>query len=172
MVLSSRVLGGRLFNIFTYSDIQTGAGSWDSEEFSSAKNDGCAAETNNGTNGEILILPAVEKATNTNCHIALQSVPLGPRRSNVAIYVKKLDPETSDITSESFAGSWTEAYRISDTQSAYSTMDVQSNGRIGIFLEEKLNQAGNGYDLVYTSVPLDSLTLDMYRLRRAALFGK
>lgn len=172
VVLSSRVLGGRLFNIFTYSDIQTGAGSWDSEEFSSSKNDGCAAETNNGTNGEILILPAVEKATNTNCHIALQSVPLGPRRSNVAIYVKKLDPETSDITSESFAGSWTEAYRISDTQSAYSTMDVQSNGRIGIFLEEKLNQAGNGYDLVYTSVPLDSLTLDMYRLRRSALFGE
>ena len=34
VVLSSRVIGGRLFNIFTYSDIRTGAGSWDSEEFS------------------------------------------------------------------------------------------------------------------------------------------
>ena len=37
-------------------------------------------------------------------------------------------------------------------------------------LEEKLNQAGKGYDLVYTSVPVDSLTLDMYRLRKTVLF--
>ncbi|MGM9790353.1 MAG: sialidase family protein [Candidatus Cryptobacteroides sp.] len=170
VVLSSRVNGGRYFNVFTYTDRKSGAGTWDKEVYSSTSNNGCITSNEIGTNGEILILPVIEKATGNKCNIALQSVPIGPRRSNVAIYFKKLNPETEQITSELFAGSWQETYRISDIQSAYSTMDVQANGRIGIFLEEKLNQAGNGYDLVYTSVPVDSLTLDMYRLRKSVLF--
>ncbi|MGN0189918.1 MAG: sialidase family protein [Candidatus Cryptobacteroides sp.] len=167
VILSSRTGSGRYFNIYTYSDQATAEGSWGNVAMSNSSNYGCISSDTFGTNGEILVLPVVEKGTGTELYLALQSIPLGPNRTSVAIYYKVLNPDLSKITPESFASYWTAGtFRVSYTESAYSTMDIQSDGNIGFFFEEALNTAGNGYDLVYTSISVEELTSDKYRLNR------
>ena len=101
----------------------------------------------------------------------MQSIPLGPKRSNVAIYYKTLNPDASQITVQSFANYWTSSstsspFQVSEIQSAYSTMVPQPDGNIGFFFEETLNPAGNGYDLVYTSISVEELTSNQFKLDR------
>lgn len=177
VLLSSRTGSGRYFNIYSYSDKTTAAGSWGTAAKSDSSNNGCSTTDTFGTNGEILVLPVIEQATGTEIYIALQSIPLGPKRSNVAIYYKTLNPDPSQITPQSFANYWTSSstgspFRVSGTQSAYSTMDLQSDGNIGFFFEETLNEAGNGYNLVYTSISVEELTSNQFKLDRDKAFNK
>ena len=95
----------------------------------------------------------------------------------MAIYYKTLNPDPSQITPQSFANYWTNSstsspFRVSGPQSAYSTMDLQSDGNIGFFFEETLNEAGNGYDLVYTSISVEELTSSQFKLDRDKAFNK
>lgn len=162
VILSSRAKGGRIFNIFSYTDITTAKGSWDKASFSGEKNHGCTA-IENACNGEILIVNAIRKQDRKKVSLALQSVPLGPHRTNVGIYHKELPDDITGITSESFASDWEGPYQISTTDSAYSTMVLQSNGKIGFFYEETLNADITGYNLIYLAIPVDSLSFNRYK---------
>lgn len=171
VILSSRTGSGRYFNIYSYTDKATASGSWGTAVKSSSSNNGCSTTDTFGTNGEILVLPVIEQAAGSKIYIALQSIPLGPKRSNVAIYYKTLNPDASQITVQSFANYWTNSstsspFKVSEIQSAYSTMVLQPDGNIGFFFEETLNPAGNGYDLVYTSISVEELTSNQFRLDR------
>ena len=158
LILSSRVRGGRYFNVYTFSDVKSGKGQWDKVSFSGAENDGTIAE-NNATNGEILVLPAKRVKDGKATHLILQSVPLGPERKNVGIYYKELDDKVS-ISSLNLASNWRGPYKITDMDSAYSTMIQQADGSIGFLYEE--TTYGADYCLVYKNLKLKDITEGAY----------
>ena len=162
VVISSRAWGGRYFNIYEYTDIASGAGTWGEAAGSGKRVNGCAS-LENACNGEILIIPAVRKEDCKKVYIALQSVPLGPKRANVCIYYKELPEEVATITPQSFAADWEQPYQVSDTTSAYSTMLPLKNGNIAFYYEENNSLGGWAYDMVYKELSLETLTSGKYR---------
>lgn len=161
VIISSRAWGGRYFNIYTYSDVASGAGTWGETAGSGKRVNGCAS-LENACNGELLIIPAVRKEDGRKVSLALQSVPLGPQRANVGIYYKELPEDISSITPESFAADWEKPYQVSETTSAYSTMLLLKNGNIAFYYEESITLNGWGYDMVYKEIPLETITSGRY----------
>ena len=161
VVISSRAWGGRYFNIYEYTDVASGAGTWGEAAGSGKRVNGCAS-LENACNGELLIIPAVRNEDGRKVSLALQSVPLGPQRANVGIYYKELPEDMSSITPESFAADWEKPYQVSETTSAYSTMLLLKNGNIAFYYEESISLNGWGYDMVYKEIPLETLTSGSY----------
>lgn len=164
IVLSSRTRGGRIFNIFRYTDVAGGSGEWGAPAFSGADNNGCIA-LDNSCNGEILIVPAVRKEDRKKVQLVLQSVPLGPGRANVGIYYKELPSDISGLTPESFAADWQPPFQVSGKSSAYSTMLPLHNGNIGFYYEEGDNCCEGGYNMVYKEISLATITSGRYSCR-------
>lgn len=169
VVISSRAWGGRYFNIFRYSDdAEAGKGNkWSSGKWlgtagSGPRNNGCIA-VSNSCNGELLIVPARRTSDRKKVYIALQSVPLGPDRTNVGIYYKELPEDLSNMNTENFASNWEKPYQVSDCTSAYSTMLQLKNGNIAFYYEERLTPDRRGYDMVYKELPLETITEGQYR---------
>ena len=162
VIISSRAWGGRYFNIYEYTDIGSGAGSWDEAAWSGEETNGCTA-VENACNGEILIIPAIRKEDSKKVYLALQSVPLGPKRTNVGIYYKELPEDISTVSSESFAADWENPYQVSESTSAYSTMILLNNGNIAIYYEENENRnCHGGYDMIYKEITIEALTSGCY----------
>ena len=159
VVISSRVHGGRIFNIFRYTDILQCDGAWDVPVFSGADNSGCAAE-DNACNGEILIVPAVREADGADVLLALQSVPLGPQRKSVGIYFKEV---TASETSQTLASEWSGPYKVTDKYSAYSTMIALENGNVAFYYEEGDEAWPKGYDMVFKEIEIGNITAGKYR---------
>ena len=165
VLVSSRTAGSRYFNVFNYTNESTASGSWNGRTSGIEM----AKYSNNSTNGEILIIPAIDQ-TGNNCHIALQSVPYGTKgniiknsdkRSNVSIYWKKLSSENVTSATE-FQNDWTRK-EISSTTSAYSTMILQSDNNIGFVYEENEQSYGTGgYDIQYKRLSLEEITGNQY----------
>ncbi|EMB24023.1 InlB B-repeat-containing protein [Treponema denticola] len=157
VLLSSRNTnaGGRLINIFTYSNPDTGAGSWSSKQFVNLG-------SGSGTNGEILIVKARKTAgTKAPVYLAFQSLPDGSGRSNVTIYWRELPNGTISVSDFVSASAWnSHSYVVQNGSSAYSTMDVQRDGGIG-FLYER-NTRGYDYDIAYKNLPIDVITNGAY----------
>lgn len=164
VVLSSRMNGGRYYNIFKYSNQRNAEGEWGAVANSANIASGVKANTNS-TNGEILVLPATKKADGSQAFVALQSVPLGPGRANVGIYYKALsDADYNNPTT--FATGWGGPLQVSDKSSCYSTMCVQADGRIAFYYEEATfadNKSG-GYTEVYHPFTLEQLTEGQYSI--------
>ena len=157
VVISSRITGGRIFNIFTYSDVEAGAGEWAEPAFSGAENEGCAAVAN-ACNGEILFMPA-KRQDGGKVTLALQSVPLGPERRAVGIYFKEIDgiPEPSALASD-----WSGPFRVTDKPSAYSTMIPLDDGSVAFYYEESADPWPRGYDMVFRVLDLKDITDGKY----------
>ena len=184
VVISSRAWGGRYFNIYKYSNVadsgdaegdSTGYGSsgqvtngrsskgqWIGAAGSGPRNNGCTA-VSNSCNGELLIIPSRRTSDRKKVYIALQSVPLGPDRSNVGIYYKELPENVSDMTTEDFAANWQPAYKVTSLPSAYSTMVRLRNGNIAFYYEEIDDCCPNGFNLIYKELPLEVITAGKYR---------
>ena len=166
VILSSRAKGGRIFNIYRYSDVSSGAGQWGQPAFSGAENDGCTAVANS-CNGEILILPAIRKEDGRKVRLVLQSVPLGPGRSNVGIYYKELPEDLASVTPEVLAADWDKPYQVSESTSAYSTMIPLPGGNIAFYYEEhEDHNCKGGYDMVYKELTLSEITSGTYKVVR------
>lgn len=165
VVLSSRAWGGRYFNIYRYSDEASAEGQWGETAGSGPRNNGCTA-ISNSCNGELLIIPARRTTDNEMVYMALQSVPLGPDRTNVGIYYKELPDAISDMTPEQFAADWETPYQVSDKPSAYSTMIQMSNGHIAFYYEEIDNCCPNGFNMIYKELPLSTITSGLYTCNR------
>ncbi len=155
VILSSRVGGGRYFNVFTFADDTYTTGTWGQVANSTTVRDG----SSQGTNGEIYKVKAVRKEDGQICDVMLQSVPAGPGRTNVTVWYKEMDYTTA-YTPAAFAADWKVGKLVSDTESAYSTMILQADGRIGFFFEE----APGGYCMVYIPYTLEDLTDGKYSL--------
>lgn len=165
VVLSSRVAfkPHRVFNIYTYSDPRSGAGTW-STAVNSGNVAGGVRALDNNTNGELIIVPALRKSDGARCFVALQSVPFGSGRNNVGIYYKALaDADLQSVTA--FAGNWEGRKQVSTLPSAYSTMILQQDGRIGFFFEE--STFGADYTEVYEPLSLEEITDGKYAIDAA-----
>ena len=170
IIISSRYNGGRYYNYFIYSDVNSGAGDWDKATFSGAGNNGVESK-DNSTNGEIMLVPVTRVADSKAMYIMLQSVPLGPQRKNVGIYYKELDDEFEDyISPMEFARDWDGVIQVSTLNSAYSTMAWQKDNRLGFLYEEETHGASNlaygGYTIVYECFDVEVLTDGKYTYRK------
>ena len=170
IVLSSRYNGGRYYNFFTYSDVNSGAGNWENAVFSGAANGGVESK-DNSTNGEVMLIPVTRVADNEPMHIMLQSVPLGPQRKNVGIYYKELADEFEDYVSPiEFARDWDGVKQVTTLNSAYSTMTWQRDNRLGFLYEEETHGTSNlaygGYTIVYECFDVETLTDGKYTYRK------
>ena len=152
VILSSRVGGGRYYNIYTYSNTLTGEGSWSSDVKSTFAGSGLTPG-GNSTNGEILVVPVQRNSDNKEMYLALQSLPTGSGRTNVGIYYKELTDLSDLNTVANFATDWNGFYQVSNTASAYSSMDLQADDRIGFIYEETLTSFGKRNNPVSTSFP-------------------
>lgn len=157
VILSSRTYG-RYFNIFRYDDNTYKSGQWTGV----SKSESIIAQSNS-TNGEIMAIQAKEVETGQKCWVYLQSVPAGPGRSHVSIYYKAIpvQKDYSDIDAASFGTGW-EAYQITDKDSAYSTLCALAHGRIGLLYEQSGADV-NGYDIVFESLDIQTITENKYK---------
>ena len=161
ILISSRTSGGRIYNIYTFTDVAKGEGSWGTVALSNANNNGVAA-VGNSTNGEILIVPVVRKADGEKTYLALQSVPFGPGgRRNVGIFYKELTDYATDFATPAlFAENWDGCHQSSTMGSAYTTMTLQKNNTVGFLYEE--STFARDYTIVYKNYTIERITDGRY----------
>lgn len=164
VICSSRVTGGRKFNVFTFSDVEKGEGSWGTCVASNASNNGTVA-AGNSCNGEIMIVPAIRKHDGEKLYVALQSVPFGygkssDGRDNVGIYYKELSDLSDFRTPTEFARDWDGRHQASYRRSAYSTMCMQADGRVAFLYEETTHNYD--YSIIYKPYTLEDITGGQY----------
>ena len=184
VILSSRVGGGRIYNIYTYSNTLAGTGSWGTSVKSTFAGSGLTPG-GNSTNGEILVVPVQRNSDGKDMYLALQSLPTGSGRTNVGIFYKELTDVTDINTVANFADGWNGFYQVSNTASAYSSMDLQADNRIGFIYEETLTKHGtvqnpvstsfptgagthnyDGFDNIYVAYDLEYITNGAYSIKR------
>ena len=163
VVISSRINGGRDFNIFTFTNAERAEGSWGTRATSNANVNGVVAQ-GNSTNGEILIIPVVRNEDNKEMWMALQSVPFGSDRNNVGIYYKELETEADFNTPANFAKNWDGRHQASYMGSAYSTMCLQKDSTIAFLYEE--STYGANYTIVYKNYSLEYITDSAYSVAK------
>ena len=183
ILLSSRTKGGRLYNIFAYSDTATGEGSWGTSVMSTFDGAGHAMGSN-ATNGDILIVPVVRNSDKKEIHLLLQSIPTANSRAEVGIYYKELEGEDDYNEVNRLKSGWDGFHAVSNTDSAYSSLILQRNKRVAIFYEETLTGFGkrknpvstsfpngegehnfDGFDNIYVSYTVEQMTFGDYSIR-------
>lgn len=165
VLLSSRVMGGRFFNVYSYADKKSATGSWGKVAMSGAANHGVVAKKN-ACNGEVLLVNA--KKNDKKVNLLLQSVPCGPNRVNVGIYYKALNSPADYATPEAIAKDWEGCYQVSDTTSAYSTMVQGKDGSIFFLLEENAfrhpeTEPDDYYDIRFDKLSIGQITNGQYK---------
>ena len=184
VILSSRVGGGRIYNIYTYSNTLTAEGAWGTDVKCTFEGSG-KTPGGNSTNGEILIVPVQRNSDKKEMYLALQSLPTGSGRSNVGIFYKELTDMTDINTVANFSTDWNGFYEVTTKSSAYSSMDLQADDRIGFIYEETLTKFGkvnnpvstcfptgagqhnfDGFDNIYVAYPLEYITNGAYSINR------
>ena len=161
VIISSRTSGGRIYNIFSYTDSKKAEGTWGTAQYSNASNNGTIA-VNNSTNGEILFVPAKRTADDKKVYLAFQSVPLGSGRANVGIYYKELETLADFVTPQAIAADWDGRHQASYLSGAYSTMTLQHDNNIGFLYEEDTYGGNGGYTIVYKNYSVEYLTDSAY----------
>ena len=184
VILSSRVGGGRIYNIYTYTNTLTAEGAWGTDVKSTFEGSG-KTPGGNSTNGEILIVPVQRNSDQKEMYLALQSLPTGSGRSNVGIFYKELTDVTDLNNVANFSTDWNGFYEVTTKSSAYSSMDLQADNRIGFIYEETLTGFGkvdnpvstnfpngegqhnfDGFDNIYVAYPLEHITNGAYSIKR------
>ena len=152
VLLSSRSQkgNGRIFNIYTYTNAKKAEGKWDKPVYLDNKTYPSAR-----CNGEVLLVKARRMSDGKRTHVLLYSVPMSGKRENVGIYYKELASADDYSSPECFKSGW-KVYRVSNTDSAYSTMEQMANGNIAFFYEE--SEQKGGYDMVFDSYTLAIIT--------------
>ena len=162
VIISSRTTGGRIYNIFTYTDSKKAEGSWGTAQYSNSSNSGTIA-VSNSTNGEILFVPAKRTDDGKKVYLALQSVPFGSGRANVGIYYKELETLADFVSPQAIAADWDGRHQSTYLSSAYSTMCLQQDNNIGFLYEEDTyGTSGGGYTIVYKNYSIEYLTDSAY----------
>lgn len=162
VLISSRVTGGRYYNIFSYTDSKKAEGRWGTHSFSGNSNNGTTA-ISNSTNGEIINLPAKRISDGKPVYIQLQSVPFGSGRANVGIYYKELESLADFVTPAALSENWDGRHQASYLSSAYSTLCWQADNTLAFLYEEDTyGTNGGGYTIVYKNYSLEQITDSAY----------
>ena len=159
VLLSTRASGGRIFNVYTYSDQISATGNWAVSVSSGASNNGVVA-LSNSTNGEVMCLPVTRKSDNKDMYLLLQSVPFGSGRANVGIFYKELESVEDFVSPTNVAKDWDGSHQSSYMGSAYSTMSWQADDKLAFLYEEETH--GGSYTIVYKNYTIEQITDDAY----------
>lgn len=167
IVISSKKDSERGFNLYTFTDIKTAEGSWGDEATGLSNND-------SGTNGEMLLYQGATKVEDgTSADIMLHSLPVAASREDVSVYYQAVSRSTNIST---FKSGWTKGATVEEGESAYSTMDILRNGKIGFLYEDDYftqkddgsNYAGGGTaNIVYVPLTIEEATGYAYTLKAA-----
>lgn len=160
ILCSSRMYGGRYYNIFHFTNSEKAEGSWGTMATSNSNNKGVIA-TANSCNGEVMLIPAKRKSDNKEVYLFLQSVPFGSGRANVGIYYKVLESYNDFNTPANLAKDWDGKHQASYMGSAYSTMTLQQDNTIGFLYEEETY--GGSYTIVYKNYSIEQITDSLYQ---------
>ena len=153
VLISSRTSGGRIYNIWHYTDTEAGKGYWGTQQK-------CTATYGADCNGEILVVPVTRASNSEKTYLLLQSIPADANRNYVSIYWKELTDLTKYRTAAELSnGGWTK-FPVSTTTSAYSTMCQMKDGHIAFFYEEY--DHNSGYDMVYKNFSVEEITNNAY----------
>ncbi|MCH5234729.1 MAG: hypothetical protein J1E16_05495 [Muribaculaceae bacterium] len=165
ILVSSRIPGGRYYNVFHFSDINKGEGKWDTMAISNEETGGVKASTN-PCNGETLCIPVRRNADGEETYLLLQSVPMNKKggRANVGINYKDLGPLKGNYTASNIASNWDGEYEVTPYSSAYSTMVMDKDNEIAFFYEENLYN--DGFDLVLKRLSIEDITNGDYSFRK------
>ena len=155
VLLSSRVGGGRYYNIYSFTDIKKGEGSWGNVATSNSSNNGISIG-GNSTNGEVMLVPVVRKEDNKQMFLLLQSVPFGASRTGVGIYYKALENLSDFNSPANIAKDWDGRHQSTTLGSAYSTMTWQKNNTLGFLYEESTH--GADYTIIYKNYTIEQIT--------------
>lgn len=163
ILISSRTSGGRIYNIYNFTNTETGEGRWGTAVWSNNANNGTVA-VSNSTNGEIMFIPVMRNADSKMMYLMLQSVPFGSGRANVGIYYKELESLADFVTPDSIAKDWDGRHQASFLGSAYSTMCLQADNTVAFLYEEETycNTARGGYTIVYKNYSIEQITDSAY----------
>lgn len=164
VICSSRINGGRYYNIFHFTDAAKAEGSWGTVATSNYKNNGVEA-LSNSCNGEVMVLPVTRNSDKQPMHLILQSVPMGSGRANVGIFYKELATGNDYATPEALAKNWTGSHQASFIGSAYSTMTLQSDNTLG-FVYEEATFNNKAYTIVYKNYTIEHITNGAYSYRK------
>lgn len=160
ILCSSRMTGGRYYNIFHFTDSKTAQGSWGSMATSNSSSNGVVA-TGNSCNGEVMVLPVTRIEDNKDMYLILQSVPKGSGRTNVSIYYKELASIEDFTDADALSTDWDGYHQASYIGSAYSTMALQADSTIAFLYEE--DTYGYSYTIVYKNYSIEQITDSTYK---------
>lgn len=150
---------GRFTNVFTFTDIASGEGSWDNV-VSSGASDIAGQTFTSYCNAEIMLVPAKKVADNSQTYLLLLSGPASTDRTHGCIYWKELPSTAAEYRKPSnYVSGWSK-YQWSTTYCAYTTMALDNNGNIAMLDEN------NG--IHYQNLSLSTITNDAYIFRRSA----
>lgn len=140
---------GRIFNIFNYKNAKKAEGKWQEQALLDGNYKAAMC------NGEVLMVKAVRKSDGKKTNVLLFSVPMDDKRNYVGIYYKELASPADYASPKCFTSGW-KTFKVSNTDSAYSTMEQMSNGHIGFFYEE--SHVKGGYQMVFCDYTLEQIT--------------
>lgn len=181
--MCARHSNGRNFNIYHFTDIASGEGTWLNRchtQGTGVTNGIYSSE--NACNGDILLIPAVRKSDNQAVTLALASIPgrssfsdpvWGANgRRNVSIFYKALATSSDYATTEALASNWegrdaSTAFLVSDHMSAYSSMCLMLDGRVGFFLEDDVltgTAPWSHFDMAFIPYTIEEITGGKYTI--------
>ena len=158
LVMSSRTSGGRYYNVFKFTNLQSASGSWGSATKYSFGG-------SNSTNGELMLYKDLVDANGTAYNVMLQSLPTGSSRSNVAVYYKAFATTKTSWAVSDFTSGWTKGIEVDNGASAYSTMTILPNGQIGFLYEDDYDTSkasGDYSNIVYVPLTAEEITGGAY----------
>ena len=158
LVMSSRTSGGRYFNVFNFTNLNSASGSWGSATKYSFGG-------SNSTNGELMLYKGLTDANGTAYNVMLQSLPTGSSRSNVAVYYKAFAADKSSWAVSDFTSGWTKGIEVDNGASAYSTMTILPNGEIGFLYEDDYDTdkaSGDYSNIKYVPLTASEITGGAY----------
>lgn len=171
---------GRYFNVYSFSDIEKGTGSWGTVARSGRYADEAAGVATEGqtygssTNGEILLVPAMGK-DGQSTFVLLQSIPYagGNTRINGTIYWRELEYKDK-YSPDDFVTGW-KKYSVNKDGAAfaYSTMVLDKKGNVAFIYEANRPASGSygGYDIVFESLSLETITNGAYSYSEGPVEG-
>lgn len=149
---------GRGFNIFRFTDIMNGTGSWYSEPVHSGQTDIDGETLSGGSDAELLLVPARRTSDNEQVYVLLLSSPMSTTREKVGIYYRELSASYTELSQ--YKSGW-KKYSVTTQASAYSTMVLDSKGDVAFWYERDWN-GSEGYDMVFQTISLSDITGGAY----------
>ena len=158
LVMSSRTSGGRYYNVFKFTNLNSASGSWGSATKYSFGG-------SNSTNGELMLYKGLVDKNGTAYNVMLQSLPTGSSRSNVSVFYKAFATDKTSWAVSDFTSGWTKGIEVDNGASGYSTMTILPNGQVGFLYEDDYDTSkasGDYSNIVYVPLTVEEITGGKY----------